>query len=553
LKKTPDHQVEHHCPLCPKTCSEHSNLRRHIRTVHPGHPIPSLRDKSSPNSKSSKTSSYEDYYDGEVNNCTEGEEVLLEGKSNYDNESKLKRRSTPEKKTKLENSSTKSDLPTQEYACDICSTKYSSQRSLLHHVRTDHPESRKKRNSNGTDDNDETEYSNSSSSSESESDFSSDEDYSSNESKDKNKSPPRSRGRRSKTKSEPQEYPCSLCPKTYTAHSNLRRHIRGEHPGSTIPSLRDKNNPGGLPRSYPCPHCSESFPYRCYLKRHVNSYHSESLQCTHCDMKLSNIFALRAHKIRIHVLGSTAAGDTQCNLCLKFFSHDRNLRRHKRYAHLKTSSSELTPEPEGKVQEKHLNIYCSVCSVKTFYETEEDLKTHEASVEHQDVVKSKANVHCNACRVSFGVDVDALQEHLKSEGHLLEVALLGEFDPKSFCVPCRQPCSDKHGLAKHSYTALHQKSVAFRAPHNSKTKDANGGSQVALEVPEKCLYCGQTFSFEGELESHMERVHKDRSCEFCGKTFTLWSDLQSHRKSSHNIDLPFICDVGLIIISIQFY
>jgi len=47
-----DNTQEHACDVCSRTFKEHSNLRRHIRKVHPGHPIPSLIEKRKKDRKS---------------------------------------------------------------------------------------------------------------------------------------------------------------------------------------------------------------------------------------------------------------------------------------------------------------------------------------------------------------------------------------------------------------------------------------------------------------------------------------------------------------------
>ena len=63
-----------------------------------------------------------------------------------------------------------------------------------------------------------------------------------------------------------------------------------------------------------------------------------------------------------------------------------------------------------------------------------------------------------------------------------------------------------------------------------------------LKNPHKCSYCGESFSLEQHLETHIGIVHekkKSYDCYLCNLKFLVKSDLNGHIASVHD---KTVCD-----------
>ena len=199
---------------------------------------------------------------------------------------------------------------------------------------------------------------------------------------------------RMKLKQDPDHLTCSLCDKTFTTKTNLKKHVLS-HGAKTEE----------------CPKCGKFFHHKYYLREHIKHTHSVGKKsiCPHCGKLLKNHFSLNAHMRHFH----SGIEDTfTCDVCARVFRQRGNLMKHKL-----VHSTEKT-------------FKCNLCTEA--FKFPEQLRLHTLWHRHG------YRFQCELCNKQF-VQGFQLSGHMK-QAHSGKIFI---------CIFCGTICRHKSGMCRH--------------------------------------------------------------------------------------------------------
>ena len=199
-------------------------------------------------------------------------------------------------------------------------------------------------------------------------------------------------------------------------------------------------------RPLKCEECSYSACENSDMKRHVRSVHEKirPYKCTECPYKASTNHDVRAHVNAVHKYKRF-----ECDKCTYSASFKSNLKAHQRTVH-------------DKIRDKK----CDLCDFA--FPNHGKLKTHIMGA-HLGKTHS-----CPQCAFVTGFKT-TLEMHMKVVHSDLKEIL---------CVECNKMFKTRTALVNH-----------VRRKHNMKQKT------------KQCNLCDKTFSSNGEVKSHIVRMH----------------------------------------------
>ncbi|XP_032892269.1 zinc finger protein 423 isoform X7 [Amblyraja radiata] len=313
---------------------------------------------------------------------------------------------------------------------------------------------------------------------------------------------------------------CSHCSLGFLTESSLTEHIQQSHcnVGNTkleSPVLQASQS---FMEVYSCPYCTNSPIFGTILKltKHIKENHkniplansgrkSKSEQSpVSSDAEVSS-----PKRQRLSASApSLSNGEYPCNQCdLKFTSFESF------QSHLKS----------------HLEILLRKQSCP---QCKEDFDSQDSLLQHLTVHYMTTSTHyvCESCDKQFS-SVDDLQKHLLDMHTfvLYHCTLCQEvFDSK---VSIQVHLAVKHSNEKKMYrcTACNwdfrkEADLQLHVKHSHLGSPAKG---------RKCIFCGDTFSTEVELQCHITTHSKKYNCKFCSKAFHAIILLEKHLREKH--------------------
>ncbi|XP_034443602.1 zinc finger protein 423 isoform X2 [Hippoglossus hippoglossus] len=340
---------------------------------------------------------------------------------------------------------------------------------------------------------------------------------------------------------------CNQCSMGFLTESSLTEHIQQTHCSSALgggglsggsvaklesPVLQSASQ--SFMEVYSCPYCTNSPIFGSLLKltKHIKENHKNiplannkrqakvaDLSPASSDVEISSPKRHRLGGDSTPSMGSN--GDYPCNQCdLRFSSFDGF------QAHLKSHLEMLLRRQS-----------CPQCS-------KEDFESQDALLQHLTVHYTTTSTQyvCESCDKQFS-SVDDLQKHLLDMHTfvLYHCTLCQEvFDSK---VSIQVHLAVKHSNEKKLFRCTacawdfrKEADLQIHVKHNhlGQRSGLPGGLGAGLK-PRKCIFCGETFGTEVELQCHITTHSKKFTCRFCGKAFHAISLLERHLREKHCI------------------
>ncbi|XP_034032865.1 zinc finger protein 423 isoform X2 [Thalassophryne amazonica] len=340
---------------------------------------------------------------------------------------------------------------------------------------------------------------------------------------------------------------CNQCSMGFLTESSLTEHIQQTHCASAAgggvasggavaklesPVLQAASQ--SFMEVYSCPYCTNSPIFGSLLKltKHIKENHKNiplannkrqakvaDLSPASSDVEISSPKRHRLGGDSTPSLGSN--GDYPCNQCdLRFGSFDGF------QAHLKSHLEMLLKRQS-----------CPQCN-------KEDFESQEAFLQHLTVHYTTTSTQyvCESCDKQFS-SVDDLQKHLLDMHTfvLYHCTLCQEvFDSK---VSIQVHLAVKHSNEKKLFRCTactwdfrKEMDLQLHVKHNhlGQRSGLPAGLGAGLK-PRKCIFCGETFGTEVELQCHITTHSKKFTCRFCGKSFHAITLLERHLREKHCI------------------
>ncbi|CAJ1057473.1 zinc finger protein 423 isoform X3 [Xyrichtys novacula] len=340
---------------------------------------------------------------------------------------------------------------------------------------------------------------------------------------------------------------CNQCSMGFLTESSLTEHIQQTHctsaagggisSGGAVAKLESpvlQSASQSFMEVYSCPYCTNSPIFGSLLKltKHIKENHKNiplannkrqakvaDLSPASSDVEISSPKRHRLGGDSTPSMGSN--GDYPCNQCDLRFSSFEGFQ-----AHLKSHLEMLLRRQS-----------CPQCN-------KEDFESQEALLQHLTVHYTTTSTQyvCESCDKQFS-SVDDLQKHLLDMHTfvLYHCTLCQEvFDSK---VSIQVHLAVKHSNEKKLFRCTacawdfrKETDLQLHVKHNhlGQRSGLPGGLGAGLK-PRKCIFCGETFGTEVELQCHITTHSKKFTCRFCGKAFHALSLLERHLREKHCI------------------
>ncbi|XP_027897973.1 zinc finger protein 423 isoform X2 [Xiphophorus couchianus] len=339
---------------------------------------------------------------------------------------------------------------------------------------------------------------------------------------------------------------CNQCSMGFLTESSLTEHIQQTHctsatgggtaAGGAVAKLESpvlQAASQSFMEVYSCPYCTNSPIFGSLLKltKHIKENHKNiplannkrqakvaDLSPASSDVEISSPKRHRLAGDSTPSLGSN--GDYPCNQCDLRFSSFEGFQ-----THLKSHLEMLLRRQS-----------CPQCN-------KEDFETQDALLQHLTVHYTTTSTQyvCESCDKQFS-SVDDLQKHLLDMHTfvLYHCTLCQEvFDSK---VSIQVHLTVKHSNEKKLFRCTacawdfrKEADLQLHVKHNHLGQRSGLPGGLAGLKPRKCIFCGETFGTEVELQCHITTHSKKFTCRFCGKAFHAISLLERHLREKHCI------------------
>ncbi|KAJ8398630.1 hypothetical protein AAFF_G00421580 [Aldrovandia affinis] len=322
---------------------------------------------------------------------------------------------------------------------------------------------------------------------------------------------------------------CNQCSMGFLTESSLTEHIQQTHCAGVAAKLESPvlQPSQSFMEVYSCPYCTNSPIFGSLLKltKHIKENHkniplaNSKRQAKAADLSPASsdveISSTKRHRLSSDVTAmGSANGEYPCNQCdLRFSSFDGF------QAHLKSHLEMLLRRQS-----------CPQCN-------KEDFDSQESLLQHLTVHYTTTSTQyvCESCDKQFS-SVDDLQKHLLDMHTfvLYHCTLCQEvFDSK---VSIQVHLAVKHSNEKKMYRCTacawdfrREGDLQLHVKHSHLGHPTGGAGAKAR----KCIFCGETFGTEVELQCHITTHSKKYNCRFCSKAFHAIVLLEKHLREKH--------------------
>ncbi|XP_013883935.1 zinc finger protein 423 [Austrofundulus limnaeus] len=335
---------------------------------------------------------------------------------------------------------------------------------------------------------------------------------------------------------------CNQCSMGFLTESSLTEHIQQTHcpsaaaSGGSVAKLESpvlQAASQSFMEVYSCPYCTNSPIFGSLLKltKHIKENHKNiplannkrqakvaDLSPASSDVEISSPKRHKAGGDSTPSVGSN--GDYPCNQCDLRFATFEGFQ-----THLKSHLEMLLRRQS-----------CPQCN-------KEDFESQEALLQHLTVHYTTTSTQyvCESCDKQFS-SVDDLQKHLLDMHTfvLYHCTLCQEvFDSK---VSIQVHLAVKHSNEKKLFRCTacawdfrKEADLQLHVKHNHLGQRLGLPGGLAGLKPRKCIFCGETFGTEVELQCHITTHSKKFTCRFCGKAFHAIALLERHLRDKHCI------------------
>uniref|UniRef100_A0A1B0C8T3 Putative zn finger n=1 Tax=Lutzomyia longipalpis TaxID=7200 RepID=A0A1B0C8T3_LUTLO len=293
---------------------------------------------------------------------------------------------------------------------------------------------------------------------------------------------------------------CSICTTTFETFELLHMHFTEYHPESSPPEVPAENL-DGVP-------VMEGFDVDALLTEGaaIDAPTREALlqlqpqyTCEVCEKKFT-----RATDLRIHMC--THARSFPCSRCFQTFTSERKLKKHRKT--------------------QHKNV-CNYCGVK--FEQQHFLENHYKQ-QHPESREARGEPPLE--EETPPVVIFTSQRKLKKHRKL----------HKNICPLCETKFDTQMDLKQH-FEELHPTSKEHHWNAAKQQQEDVADEQIEGEHPPQehsvsCLLCGDAFSRNSDLRSHMKTHERSFACRQCDAVLPTREELKEHRKV-HQI----ICEI----------
>ncbi|XP_078397273.1 zinc finger protein 521 isoform X2 [Cetorhinus maximus] len=357
-------------------------------------------------------------------------------------------------------------------------------------------------------------------------------------------------------------YQCNFCSEALNDLNGLQEHIRCSHSFSSVVT-KDSN-------AFFCPHCLMGFLTEASLDEHIQQIHADAssirfdspllgvskdpvmevYSCSYCTNSpiFNNVLKLNKHIKENH---------KNIPLALSYNNGSKkSSRATSPLSPLSVEQSSVKVGHGGSTGPSHAasEYCCNQCTAKfaAFDSFQAHLKTHlgtlikklacpQCSKEFpsQETLLKHVTVHfmitstyyiCESCDKQF-TTVDDLQKHL------LEMHTFVFFR----CTLCQEVFDSKVSIQLHLAVKHSNEKKLFRCTSCNWDFRNEGDLQVHVKhnhldhqgKMHKCIFCGEIFGTEVELQCHITTHSKKYNCKFCSKAFHAIILLEKHLREKH--------------------
>jgi KRAB domain-containing zinc finger protein len=272
-------------------------------------------------------------------------------------------------------------------------------------------------------------------------------------------------------------------------------------------------------KTMPCPKCNKKFKHERHLKIHLNS-HDKPFECKTCGARFSNERYLNVHSYR-HESGAPLKR-YRCPKCEKTFPSLSNAKLHLDHFHPDTPASKILRETPLKQlslprQRKKGRVSSQGRKVEGNFNCEAcgDLFESEHLLITHEMKKhaESQRISCTECEVKF-ITARTLKVHLFNEHDIGTVI---------FCEHCEREFYDEGDLDNH-----------VQIVHKIQLENQGDAKQHKQNVLKNrvypCVLCLKHFPSRSLLSLHEKEYHVDSDylCRLCNLAFENVSDLKKH-------------------------
>ncbi|CAK1543538.1 unnamed protein product [Leptosia nina] len=282
-----------------------------------------------------------------------------------------------------------------------------------------------------------------------------------------------------------------------------------------------------------CPFCNQVIR-RTSLSQHIKYTHNSKPQCNMCLKTFAN-----QNNLKRHMLIHTGTKEFECDICFKRFNQKITMQTH-RLIHINSTICnicEIVFEDKASLAAHKESGECKA--------TETDVKDDLMRTVRQTVTTNLGKLlgyACSLCKKMFSLET-ALDQHIERT-HFFQQVETKKIDKqmKRFeCSICKKRCASQAMLIMHERVHTNERPFPCQlCTLRFKTKTHLRTHQLTHTREKKfgCSVCMKFFALKGNLVVHLRTHTGERPyvCNLCGEAFIDSKYLKKHKLRKHAMD-----------------